>query len=51
MSEWTIEQAFAAAFAHHQAGRLAEAGAIYRQILAVQSGHANALHLLGVTEH
>jgi tetratricopeptide (TPR) repeat protein len=39
------------ALGHHQAGRLAEAEAIYRQILAVHSDHADSLHLLGMIEH
>ena len=33
---------------HHEAGRLADAEALYRQILAVQPNHGDALHLLGV---
>ena len=33
---------------HHQAGRLAEAEACYRRVLAVQPGNADALHLLGL---
>ena len=33
---------------HHQAGRLAEAGACYRRVLAAQPDHPDALHLLGV---
>jgi predicted O-linked N-acetylglucosamine transferase (SPINDLY family) len=33
---------------HHQAGRLAEAEACYRRVPAGQSGHADALHLLGM---
>ncbi|MGG1945592.1 tetratricopeptide repeat protein [Trinickia sp. NRRL B-1857] len=34
--------------AHQQAGRFAEAEAIYRQILAVDPNHADALHLSGL---
>ena len=44
----TIQQAFQIAVQHHQAGRLAEAEPLYRQILAVQPSHAEALRLLGV---
>jgi protein O-GlcNAc transferase len=33
---------------HHQAGRLAEAEACYRQVLAAQPDRADVLHLLGV---
>jgi len=44
----TIEQALALALQHHQAGRLAEAEALYRQILAAEPRNADALHLLGV---
>ena len=36
------------ALMHHQAGRLQQAGQIYRQILAVDPGHADANHLLGM---
>jgi tetratricopeptide (TPR) repeat protein len=39
------------ALQHHQAGRLAEAEAIYRQILAVNACHPDSLHLLGMIEH
>src|ERR1700689_961457 len=39
------------ALGNHQAGRLAEAEAIYGQILAVHSDHADSLHLLGMIEH
>ena len=34
----------------HQAGRLEEAGQLYRQILGAQPRHFDALHLLGVIE-
>lgn len=36
------------AIQHHQAGQLAQAEALYRQILQQQPHHADALHLLGV---
>ncbi len=39
---------FAAGLAHHQSGRLAQAEMLYRETLALQSDHADALHLLGV---
>ena len=39
---------FAAGLAHHQAGRLGEAETLYRETLAAQPDHADALHLLGV---
>ncbi len=39
------------ALALHRAGRLAEAEAIYRQILAADPCHADCLHLLGMIEH
>jgi tetratricopeptide (TPR) repeat protein len=44
----TIDQAFQLALAHHQAGRLPEAEALYRQILATDQRHSDSLHLLGV---
>ena len=47
----TAPEAFAIALQHHRAGRLAEAEAIYRQLLAVEPRHAQALHLLGVIAH
>jgi predicted O-linked N-acetylglucosamine transferase (SPINDLY family) len=34
--------------AHHRAGRLPQAETCYRQVLAVQPDHAEALHLMGV---
>src|SRR5262249_53504121 len=33
---------------HHQAGRVTEAEACYRRVLATQPDHSDALHLLGV---
>jgi predicted O-linked N-acetylglucosamine transferase (SPINDLY family) len=47
----TVQQAFQLALQHHQAGRVADAEALYRQILAVQPNHAEALHFLGVIAH
>jgi predicted O-linked N-acetylglucosamine transferase (SPINDLY family) len=44
----TIQQSFDLAVQFHQAGKLREAESIYRQILAHQPNHADALHLLGV---
>jgi predicted O-linked N-acetylglucosamine transferase (SPINDLY family) len=43
----TLDQQFESGVSHHQAGRLAEAEAIYRQILLQAPSHAEALHLLG----
>jgi len=48
MSRLSIPAAFELALQHHQAGRLAEAEALYRQILMAQPGQPDALHLLGV---
>jgi tetratricopeptide (TPR) repeat protein len=36
---------------HHQAGRLAEAERIYRQILAIDARQADCLHLLGMVAY
>ncbi len=44
----TIPEALAIAIQHHQAGRLQAAEQVYRQILAVEPNHADALNLLGV---
>jgi tetratricopeptide (TPR) repeat protein len=43
-----VAAAFAAGLAHHQGGRLAQAETLYRETLALQGDHADALHLLGV---
>ncbi|MGD0140039.1 MAG: tetratricopeptide repeat protein [Tepidisphaeraceae bacterium] len=43
----TLPQQLESGMSHHRAGRLAEADRIYRQILAQQPNHADALHLLG----
>lgn len=39
---------FDLALSHHQAGRMAEAEPLYRQVLAIAPRHADSLHLLGV---
>lgn len=44
----TIDQAIKLGMQHHQAGQFAQAESIYRQILAAQPNHAEALHLLGL---
>jgi predicted O-linked N-acetylglucosamine transferase (SPINDLY family) len=48
MTEISVQDALKRAIAYHQAGRLADAETIYRQILARQPNHADALHLLGL---
>jgi len=48
MAQLTIEKTFQRAIGHHQAGQLAQAENLYRQILAEQPDHAGALHYLGV---
>jgi len=47
----SIDEALRLGVEHHQAGRLAEAEGIYRQILTVNPRHADALHLMGVLAH
>ncbi|HMD54491.1 MAG TPA: tetratricopeptide repeat protein, partial [Phycisphaerae bacterium] len=47
----STRQAMESALRHHQAGRLADAEALYRQILAQEPNNADALHLLGVIAH
>ncbi|WP_240766770.1 tetratricopeptide repeat protein [Paraburkholderia flava] len=44
----TIRRMLDDALKHHQAGRLAEAHALYQQILAVLPKHADALHFSGL---
>lgn len=43
-----ITEILAAAVEHHRAGRLAEAGALYRRVLGIDANEINALHLLGL---
>jgi tetratricopeptide (TPR) repeat protein len=40
-----------AALAHQRGGRMADAERVCRQILSVDPGHAQTLHLLGLIEH
>jgi protein O-GlcNAc transferase len=47
----TTAEALAVALEHHQAGRLSDAEAIYRQIVEAEPNHADAWHLLGVIAH
>lgn len=44
----SVAEAFQFGIQLHQAGRLAEAERVYRQILAVEPDHAQALHHLGL---
>lgn len=44
----SLAETFQRGFRHHQAGQLQQAEALYRQVLAVNPGHADSLHLLGV---
>lgn len=46
-----LQQAFELAISHHQAGRLPEAEALYRQILAQQPNEPQTLHMLGLLAH
>ena len=39
------------AAALHRSGRLIEAEALYREVLAADAQHFDALHLLGVLRH
>ncbi len=43
-----VLEALTGALEHHQAGRLAEAEAVYREILASDPSNVDALHLLGM---
>ncbi len=47
----TIPEQFSLAVEHHQAGRLQAAESLYRQILAVEPNHADAIHLLGMVAY
>ena len=47
----TVAEALASAVQHYRSGRLGEAEALCRQIIAAEPQHADALHLLGVIAH
>jgi predicted O-linked N-acetylglucosamine transferase (SPINDLY family) len=51
LQQLTIQQSLDLALKLHHAGRLAEAEKLYRQILADQPEHAEAMHHLGVLAH
>jgi predicted O-linked N-acetylglucosamine transferase (SPINDLY family) len=51
MHDMSVEQKLQTGFGHHQAGRTRDAEAVYRQILAEQPNHPDALHLLGIIEN
>ena len=48
MAQLPLSEALKLAIRHHQAGRLAEADAIYQQILEADPNHADALHWRGL---
>jgi len=48
LSDTDIATGIQTALVHHQAGRLAQAEAIYTQILQIRPRHADALHYLGM---
>ena len=47
-SSSALQDKIGLALQHHRAGRLAEAEALYRQVLAIDPRHADGLHLLGI---
>jgi SAM-dependent methyltransferase len=47
-TDLSVAKAIRAAVAHHQAGRLPEAEALYRQILQAEPNYPDALHFLGI---
>jgi protein O-GlcNAc transferase len=51
MAQLTIQQAFDLAMQHHRSGGLQQAERLYRQILAQQPKHADAMHYLGIIAH
>src|SRR5437870_1988735 len=51
MTPSEADQLFATAAGHHQAGRLAEAEAVYRRVLADTPNHIMSLRFLGLLAH
>jgi tetratricopeptide (TPR) repeat protein len=51
MASTNLAGVFQEAVQHHQAGRLSDAERLYRQVLAIDSRHADSLNLLGVIAH
>jgi len=47
----TLADKLTQAVEHHKTGDLARAESLYREILRIDSDHADALHLLGVASH
>ena len=47
----SVPQLLQSALQHHQSGNLHRAELLYRQILQIDSRHADALHLLGLIAH
>jgi len=50
-SDGSAQADLQAALAHHQSGRLPDAEALYRQVLARAPGQPDALHFLGLLRH
>ncbi|MDP9090154.1 MAG: tetratricopeptide repeat protein [Pseudomonadota bacterium] len=46
-----VQNLFATALQHHQAGRLQEAEQLYRKVLRTAPHHADTLHFLGILSH
>jgi tetratricopeptide (TPR) repeat protein len=46
-----VSESLHRAIKHHEAGEIEQAEALYREIVRVDPGHADALHLLGVAAH
>jgi tetratricopeptide (TPR) repeat protein/SAM-dependent methyltransferase len=46
-----VSESLQQAIEHHKVGELEQAEALYREIIRIDPGHADALHLLGVAAH